>query len=123
MAEDTKPRSIALFTVSAAMAVFTVYAALRTSGITTHYREMFETYGVPMTPLRQFVLDAPGFWWVIAVPAVAVFLWIAFRPQVTERERRRMRMAVIGAVVWGAAVYGLVAYALLVPTFKLGNAV
>ena len=112
-----------MFAVSAAMAVFTVYAGLRTRGLTTRYRELFDSFGAEISPLTQFVLDAPNLWWVIAVPAVAVFLWIALRPQVTESERRRMKAAVIGVILFGAAVYGLVAYALYAPIFELGKAI
>jgi drug/metabolite transporter (DMT)-like permease len=84
---------------------------------------LFDSFGTPISPLTQFVLKAPNLWWVIAAPAVAVFLWIAFRPRVTETERRRMKAAVIGVVLFGAAVYGLVAYALYSPLFKLGGAI
>jgi type II secretory pathway component PulF len=119
----TKPRSAALFAVSAAQAAFTVYAALRTPGLMDQFRELFRSFGAPTSPLTQFVLDAPNFWWVIAVPAVAVCLWIAFKPQVTEIERRRMKLAVIGVLVFGAAVYGLVAFALYTPMFEIGKTV
>lgn len=105
------------------MAVFTVYAALRTRGIMDQFRALFDSFGAPLSPLTEFVLEAPDFWWIIAVPVVAVFLWIAFRPQVTETEHRRMKLAVIGVVVFGAAVYGLVAVALYSPIFELGRVV
>ena len=105
------------------MAVFTVYAALRTRGIMDQFRELFDSFGATLSPLTKFVLEAPNFWWVIAVPVVAVFLWIAFSPRVTETERRRMKRAVIGVVLFGAAVYGLVAFALYSPIFELGKVV
>jgi type II secretory pathway component PulF len=123
MAEIRQPRPAAMFAASAAMAVFTVYAGVRTRGLTTQFRELFESFGTPIPPLTQFVLQAPNLWWVIAMPAVSVFLWIAFKPQVTETERRRMKLAVIGVVLFGAAVYGFVAYALYTPMFELGKAV
>ncbi len=123
MGENRQPRPAAMFAVSAAMAVFTVYAGVRTRGITAQFRELFESFGAPVSPLTQFVLDAPNFWWVIAVPAVGVFLWIALKPQVSETELRRMKLALIGVVLFGAAVYGFVAYALYSPMFELGKVV
>jgi type II secretory pathway component PulF len=112
-----------MLTMSAAMAAFTVYAGLRTHGIMEQFRQLFDSFGAPLSPLTKLVLDAPNFWWVIALPAVAVFLWIAFKPQVTEVERQRMKLALIGVVVFGAAVYGLVAFALYSPIFELGKVV
>jgi hypothetical protein len=119
----TRPRSTTVFAVSAALAVFTVYAAVRTPGLMDQFRELFRGFGAPLSPLTRFVLDAPNFWWVIALPAVAVFIWIAFKPQVTAVERERMKLAVIGVMLFGAAVYGLVAFALYSPIFELGRVV
>ena len=112
-----------MLTISAAMAAFTVYAGLRTHGIMDHFRHLFDSFGAPLSPLTEFVLDAPNFWWIIALPAVAVFLWIAFKPQVTEIERQRMKLALVGVVVFGGAVYGLVAFALYSPIFEMGSVV
>lgn len=123
MTERLHPRPLSLLAFSAAIAVFAVYAGLRTNGLTTHYRNMFDIIGAPVSPLTRLVLDAPSFWWLIAAPAVAVFLWIACRPRVTLVERRRMRWSVVGVLVFGAAVYALVAYALIGPLHGLRHPV
>ena len=120
---ETGPRPLGLMAASAALAVFTVYAASRTGGLMTQYREMFASFGVELSPLTKFVLGAPNFWAVLAVPAVLVFGWIAMKSEVTPGERRHMKMAFVASLVLDGLVYGLVAYALYEPIIRIGQAI
>ena len=120
---DTSPRPVALLAASAALAVFTVYAAIRSYSVMDNFREVLEGFGAKIPPLTEFILNAPNFWWLIAAPAVGVFIWIAMKPRVAEVERSRMRTALIAIVVFGVALYGFVAQALYRPIFELGQSV
>jgi hypothetical protein len=117
--DETIARPRALLIASAMLAAVTIYAALRTHGLMGNFRELLNALGSELPPLTQLVLDAPNFWWLIAIPANAVFIWIAARARVTVAERRRMRNALISTLIFGVLVYGLVAYALYGPMFKL----
>ena len=123
MEEQSVPRPFGLLVTSALLAAFSLYAALRTPNLMRDFRGLFEGLGAEIPPLTKFVLNAPNLWWVIATPAILVFVWIVRRAFITPSERDRMRRAVIGSVVFGALVYGIVAYALYVPLFKLGAVV
>lgn len=120
---ETQPRPLGLMAASAALAVFVVYAASRTSALMTQYREMFESLGVELSPLTKFVLGAPNFWAVLAVPAIFIFGWIAMKSEVTPRERRHMKAAFIASLVLDGLVYGIVAFALYEPIIRFGQAV
>ena len=121
--ETTLPRPRGLLIASALLSFSTIYAALRTHGLMPGFRRMLSAFGSDSPLLTRLVLDAPNFWWIIAIPATAVFLWIAFRPQVTRTEHRRMKAALLAALLFGLLVYGLVAYALYSPMFKLGETI
>jgi hypothetical protein len=116
-------RPLGLLIVAAVLTFSTIYAALRTHGLMDHFRELLAAFGSDLSPLTSFVLDAPNFWWIVAIPAGGVFLWIAARSRVTATERARMKAALIGALLFAVLVYGLVAYALYSPLFKLGAAI
>ena len=120
---DALPRPKGLMAASAALAVFTVYAASRTVGLMDQYREMFQSFGVELSPLTRFVLGAPNFWAVLAVPAIFVFGWIAMKSEVRPEERRHMKLAFVASLVLDGVVYGLVAYALYEPILRLGHTV
>jgi type II secretory pathway component PulF len=118
---ESLPRPLGLLIVSALLAGFTSYAALRSANVMRNYREMFESFGADLPPLTEFVLDAGNFWWLIAAPCVGVFLWIATRSRVTRAQNSRMKLAVAATLAFGALVYGVVAYAVYVPLASLGR--
>jgi type II secretory pathway component PulF len=120
---DLGPRPLGLLIVCAIPAVFSLYAALRTGDLMARYREMFDGFGAPIPPLTAFVLNLPNFWWVIALPAVLVFIWVAMKSEITTAQKTRMKLAAVGVIVFGAAVYGFVAYALYKPIMAMGNAI
>src|SRR5690348_11925700 len=97
---DLVDRPRGLLAVSAALAAFALYAAIRSNGFMEHFREMFSSFNIKPTPITHFVLSTPGPWWVIAVPAVLVFIWIAARPRVTPIQRRRMKVTLIATIVF-----------------------
>jgi hypothetical protein len=112
-----RPRG--LLVVSAALAAFALYAAIRSNGFMEHFREMFSSFNIKPTPITNFVLSTPGPWWVIAVPALLVFIWIAARSRITLAQRRRMKVALIATIVFSVAVYGLALYALNSPLWAM----
>ena len=120
---DLRPRPLGLLIVCAIPAVISVYAAIRTGDLMAHYRKLFEDFGAPIPPITAFVLNMPNFWWVIAVPAVLVFIRVAMKSEVTRPQQTRMKLAVAAVIVFGAAVYGFVAYALYTPIMAMGNAI
>lgn len=120
---ETQPRPLGLMAASAALAVFTLYAAARTGGLMNQYREMFESFGVELSPLTRLVLGAPNFWAVLAVPAIFLFGWIALKSEVTTEQRRHMKLAFVASLVLDGLVYGLVAYALYEPIIRFGQVV
>ena len=105
----TKARSTPWFVASALMAIFTVYGAI---SLRPHYHELFDSLGDPSSPGARLVLLAPHLMWVTAVPAVAVFVWIASRRRITAAEWRRMKWSVVGVFLFGAAVWSVFSYAL-----------
>jgi hypothetical protein len=110
--ENLIPRPRGLLIVAAIPAAFALYAAFRTGDLMGHYREMLEGLGAPIPPLTEAVLNAPNLWWIIAVPAVAVFVWVARRAEITPTQKARMQLAVAAVILFGAAVYGFVLFAL-----------
>lgn len=120
---EKSSRPIGLLIASAALAVFILYAAARTGDLMTRYREMFQSFGVELSPLTKFVLGAPDFWAVLAWPAILLFGWIAMKSEVTPEERRHMKLAFVASLVLDGVVYGLVAYALYEPIIRFGQTV
>ena len=122
-AEERTPRPLGLLISSALPAAFAVYAGLRTTGLMQAKRDLFEGLGAPIPPLTEMVLGWPNLWWIIALPAVLVFAWIAAKSQVTRGQKARMKLAVTGVIVFGAVVYGFVLYAMMLPMWALSGAV
>jgi hypothetical protein len=104
----TKARSTPWFVAAATWAIFTVYGALT---LPPHFRELFESLDESSLGAR-LVLLAPHLLWLIAVPAVAVFVWIASSRRITAVEWRCMKWSVIGVFLFGAAMWSLFYYAL-----------
>ena len=121
--EDVEPRPLGLLISSALPAAFAVYAGLRTTNLMQAKRDLFEGLGAPIPPLTAMVLDWPNLWWIIAIPAVLVFAWIAAKSSVTRSQKTRMKLAVAGVVLFGAAVYGFVLYAMMLPMWAMSGAV
>ena len=122
-ADELEPRPLGLLISAAIPAAFAVYAGLRTTGLMQAKRELFEGLGAPIPPLTEMVLGWPNLWWIIAIPAVVVFTWIAARSLVTRAQKTRMKLAVAGVIVFAAAVYGFVLYAMMLPMWAIGGAV
>jgi len=121
--DEWVPRPRGLLGASAALAVSAIYAGLRTPSLMQDYRDLFRAMAVKPLPVTKLVLAAPNLWWVIATPAVLLFIWIAMRSQVTPTERTRMKAALISTIVFAVVVYGFVAYALYMTLFKLNAAI
>jgi hypothetical protein len=98
----TRIRSTPWFVASALMAISTVYIAIVSRA---PFRELLESLNQPDSREAHLLELAPGLSWAIAVPAVAVFLWIASRRRITTTEWRRMRWSVIGVFLFGAAIW------------------
>jgi len=122
-AGDVEPRPLGLLICSAIPAALAVYAGLRTPGLMEAKRSLFEGLGAPIPPVTDMVLAWPNLWWVIAVPAVIAFGWVASKSSITRAQKARMKLAVAGVIVFGAAVYGFVLYAMMLPMWALNDAV
>ncbi len=69
------------------------------------------------------MLNAPNLWWMIALPAVAVFFWVALKPASdADAGRCACVWRVIAVFMFGVAVYGLAFYALRMPIIEMGGA-
>jgi hypothetical protein len=119
---ELQPRPVSLLIASGMPALFTLYAAVRTGDLMASHRKMLEGLGAEIPPLTGFVLNGPNLWWVMSVPAVLVFIWVALNARVTRKQKARMKWATAAVYVFGVALYGFVLFALQGPIRALSSA-
>ena len=119
----TAYRSTGLLIVASIEAFVGIVAGWRAPRTIGGFEDLFKGFGADLPGLTRFVLDTRHGWWIFAIAAISILVWIGTRPATTRIERRRQTLAVIAyAIVFGVA-WGLTVVALYIPIFKLGAAV
>ncbi len=117
------PRSFGLLVAAALTAVGTVLAAARAPRVIGEFRALYQGLGAEVTADTKPILNFPYVWWVFAIAAVSLLVWVGSKSQVSPVEERQMKRALRILIVLTGLAYGVAAYALYLPFFKLGAVV
>ncbi|HEY6123433.1 MAG TPA: hypothetical protein VIV63_02190 [Steroidobacteraceae bacterium] len=112
-----------LLVIAAISAAVSVLLAGRMPPAMASFRDTFASLGVVPPPSAVLVFRYSQVWWVLAVGAVAVFVWIAMRASAEATELKRMKLALCLWILLTALVYGFTAYAIYTPLSGLGAAI
>jgi hypothetical protein len=124
-ARDGAParRSTAVLIVAIIEAFVGIVAGWRAPRTIGDFEELFKRFGADLPGLTRFVIATRHGWWLFAIAAISILVWIAMRPASTGAEQRRQMLAVVACAVAFGVAYGLAVVALYMPIFKLGAAV
>lgn len=87
------------------------------------FEELFKGFGADLDASTRFFLSARSLWWLFALVALGIAIWIVARTSPGDGERRRMKYALwVFGVVFGLTVAWAI-YAMYAPIFELGAAV
>ena len=120
---DVIARPIGLMITALIVACAATVTAMRTPATLRQYRAMFTEFGADLETPTRIVLATPWAWWLFALGAIVLAVWVIARPHVTRAQYRNMKLAVrTFTVIFGLAI-AFAVYALYSPIFKLGAAV
>ena len=120
---DELERPVGLVITSVIGAAFALTWALKAPGTIGQFADMFRQFGADMPTITGLVLHTGWICWFVALPGLAIMLWIAMHSRITRQQFRQMKLAErLYCLVLGMAV-ATVAYALYAPIFRLGAVV
>jgi len=121
---DVPPRRpLGTLIVASFEAFVGLIAAIRMPATIGNFEELFKGFGAGLPAVTRFVLAFRHGWWLFAIVAIAILVWIVRRPPQTRVERRRQMWSVVAFAVAFGAFWGFVALALYLPIFRLGSVV
>ena len=99
------------------------YTAITAPSTLEQFRKLFAGFGADLPGSTHALLAMPWFWMPFALVAIALLIWIGTRPQPTDAEKRRMKLALwTFGVVFGLSI-AWAAIAIYLPIFRLGSVV
>ena len=123
MTQEQIERPTGTLVSAIALAAATLGLAGRMPSAMESFHEMFSAFGADLPGVTKFVLAFPYIWWLLALAAVALLIWIIRKSHVTREELGRMKRGLVLLFAATLAAYALVAVAIYWPIFKLGQAV
>lgn len=116
-------RPIGTLIAAVTLAVSTLALAGRMPATMQSFREMFASFGAELPGVTLFALAHPYAWWMLAVPAAALMVWIVSRSRVSRGELSRMRRSLVALLVITLLSYAAVAWAIYRPIFGMAKVV
>ena len=98
-------------------------AATLAPTIVSSFEEVLKGFGADLPALTRFVLATRYGWWLFAVAAVWILVWILRRPAPTPVKQRRQMLAVVGYAIALGVACGVALISLYLPIFRLGATV